>query len=130
MAPGSIGQASSQVGAASADVITLIFQRGAQPDIYYQGMSDTWLDKWYPDTNRGNDPTLKIHPNEEGRERALVYFDIARIPTDATVVEASLHLYAFYWSQSFPLTIHAYRVLKSTVKNVMLQRLNRKSRAK
>ncbi len=103
---------SAQVGASSAEVVTLIFQRGVQPDIYYTGMSDTWLDKWYPDANRGNDPTLKIHPNEEGRERALVYFDISRIPPDATVVEATLNLYAFYWSQSFPLTIHAYRVLK------------------
>ncbi len=112
VAPNSGGQLSSQVEASSADIITVVFQRGVQPDIYYTGMSDTYLDKWYPDTNRGNDPMLKVHPNEDGRERTLVYFDIARIPADATVVEASLHLYTFYWSQSFPLTIHAYRVLK------------------
>jgi hypothetical protein len=123
--PGSVGPLSSQVEASSADVITLVFQRGVQPDVYYTGASDTWIDRWYPDTVRGNDPTLKVHPNEDGRERTLVYFDIARIPTNASVVEATLHLYAFYWSSSLPLTINAYRVLKDwTVGNATWHRAN------
>lgn len=55
---------------------------------------------------------MRIHPAVAGRERGLIKFDISIIPTTATVLQATLYLYAWYWSYSFPLTIYAYRVKK------------------
>ncbi|MGQ9494502.1 MAG: hypothetical protein ACUVR2_12225 [Anaerolineae bacterium] len=39
---------------------------------------------------------MRIHPAVAGRERGLIKFDISIIPTTATVLQATLYLYAWY----------------------------------
>ena len=112
VASGPAGQASLQGDAFAADVTTLVFQWGVNPDIYYTRTSDTYISLYEEDTAWGNLGTMRIHPNVDGRERGLIKFDISEIPSDATVIEAKLNLYAWYWSQAFPLDIKAYRVMK------------------
>jgi len=97
---------------ASAAATTLIFQRGVYPDIYYTGVVDTYISLYDPDVNYATLQTLRIHPNNAGRERVLIKFDISRIPSDSVVEEATLYFYAWYWTQAFPLTVRAYRVVK------------------
>lgn len=106
-----IANASGQAGvAAVATPTTLVFQDNVSPDITYQGVADTYLSLYEPNTAYGTAATMRINPNVGGRERGLVKFDISRIPTNATVLEATMNLYAWYWSQPFPLNITAYRV--------------------
>lgn len=103
--------ATREVSAASVPT-TLIFQDNVFPDIFYQGAADTYISLYEPNTAYGTSVTMHIHPNVSGRERGLVKFDISRIPANATVIEASLYLYAWYWTQPFPLSISAYKVKK------------------
>ncbi len=112
LAPSSVGPVSAQGDASTAEGTTLIFQRGVFPDIYYTGVVDTYISLYDPDVNYAGLMTLRIHPNNGGRERGLIKFDISRIPTDSIVDEATLYFYAWYWSQAFPLTVKAYRVTK------------------
>jgi hypothetical protein len=104
-----VGQAKD---ASAAQVTTTIFQRGVYPDIYYMGVSDSYISSWDPDTNYGTLETMRIHPSGDGRERGFVKFDISLIPADATVLDAQLQLYAWYWSQALPLVLNAYKIKK------------------
>nr|MBC7244636.1 DNRLRE domain-containing protein [Chloroflexota bacterium] len=97
---------------AAAEPITVVFQEGVYPDAFYMGVADTHISLYEPATNFGTASTMRIHPASGGRERGLIKFDISMIPTTATVLQATLYLYAWYWSYSFPLTIYAYRVKK------------------
>ncbi|MBC7233777.1 MAG: DNRLRE domain-containing protein [Chloroflexi bacterium] len=102
----------SPPASAAVEPITVFFKERIYPDIYYQGVSDTHISLYEPTTNFGDYPTMRIHPSSSGRERGLIKFDISIIPTNATVIEATLYMYAWYWSYSFPITIYAYRVIK------------------
>lgn len=92
--------------------VTLVFKQRVFPDISYQGVADTHISLYEPTTNFGAYPTMRIHPASSGRERGLIKFDISVIPTSATVLQATLYLYAWYWSHTFPINIYAYRVIK------------------
>lgn len=106
-----IANASGQAGAAAvATPTTLVFQDNVSPDVTYQGVADTYLSLYEPSTAYGTAATMRINPNVGGRERGLIKFDISRIPTNATVLEATMYLYAWYWSQPFTLNITAYKV--------------------
>lgn len=106
-----IVSAAGQAGvAAAATPTTLVFQDNVSPDAAYQGVADTYLSLYEPNTAYGTAATMRINPNVGGRERGLIKFDITRIPTNATVLEATMHLYAWYWSQPFSLNITAYQV--------------------
>ena len=112
-AAGQTKPANVALGAVSSvEPTTLVFQEGVFPDVFYMGVADTYLSLYDPNTNYGNIETMRIHPNVAGRERGLIKFDISRIPTNATVMQATLYLYAWYWSQAFPLNISAYAVKK------------------
>lgn len=92
--------------------VTLVFKERVSPDISYQGVADTHIALYEPTTNFGDYPTMRVHPASSGRERGLIKFDISVIPTSATVLQATLYLYAWYWSYTFPINISAYRVIK------------------
>lgn len=115
VAPSPEGQVSWQSDASAAQVTTVAFQFGVYPDIYYTGVSDTFITLYEPETAFFEMATMKITPNAEGRERGLISFDVSLIPSTATVQEARLHLYAWYWNQDLPVTVNAYRVLKPWV---------------
>jgi len=110
--PSAASQVVAQRDASAANLVSITFQSGVSPDTSYSSAPDTYISSYDPDINWCNVATMRIHPNAEGRERGLIKFDITRIPTDATVVEAKLHLYLWYWSATYPLDITAYRMIQ------------------
>jgi len=63
-----------------------------------------------PNTNFGGLGTMRLHPGLDGRERLLIKFDISRIDPAATVLQATLYMYAWYRNQPYNITASAYRV--------------------
>ncbi len=96
----------------NAAAVTYIFQQGVSPDAFYTGASDTQIDLYDPGRNFGGETTMRLHSSSGGRKRLLIKFDISRITPPATVLDATLHLYAWYRSQAFSITAHAYKVRK------------------
>jgi hypothetical protein len=97
--------------AASADVpVTILFQKWVSPDPFYSGVADTYISLYEPDKNYGNLGTMRLNPGSGGRERMLIKFDISRIGSPATIVEAKLYLYAWYRTQPYKLTAYVYKV--------------------
>ncbi len=92
--------------------VTLIFQKFVSPEPSYTGVADTTIALYEPNANQGGSTTLKVHSAVDGRERTLIKFDISRVPTSAIVTEATLHLFAWYRSQTFAVDARAYQVLR------------------
>jgi len=57
----------------------------------YSGTRDTYLYLWEPNTPHGDAGKLLVRSFDVSR--ALLYFDISRIPVGADVIDARLHLY-------------------------------------
>jgi hypothetical protein len=100
----------NEAEASNAATVTYVFQQWVSPDVFYAGVSDTQIDLYDAERNFGGETTMRLHSSTGGRKRLLIKFDISRIAPPATVVEATLHLYAWYRSQTFSVTAHAYRV--------------------
>jgi len=92
--------------------VTLTFQKFVSPESSYSGVADTYIALYEPNANEGGSTTLKVHSAVDGRERILIKFDISRIPTTASVAEATLHLFAWYRNQTFAVDAKAYQVLR------------------
>lgn len=104
------GKAIPHVDSKSAAVpTTTVFQKWVSPDPYYAGVADSYISLYEPDTNYGTIATMKAH-TFSGRERALVKFDISRIPTSARVLQARLNLFLWYRNQPYSATAYAYKV--------------------
>ena len=101
---------SGSAASASADVpVTIIFQKWVNPDPLYSGVADSYISLYEPDKNYGNIGTMRLNPGSGARERLLLKFDISRIGSPATIVEAKLYLYAWYRTQPYKLTAYAYK---------------------
>ena len=70
-------------------VRTIVFQ---QQDSGYQGTADTYINGWDTLTNYG--PYSFLQVNEDGTQRALIRFQLMGIPAGATIVSATLSLWA------------------------------------
>jgi hypothetical protein len=92
--------------------VTLIFQEFVSPEPSYTGVAETYISLYEPNATQGGSTTLKVHSAVDGRERTLIKFDISRIPTTATVTEATLYLFAWYRNQTFAVDAKAYQVLR------------------
>ncbi len=101
-------------GAASAaslaDPITVMFKKNESPQPSYAAVADTYIDSMTPARNAGVEVSLKTNPNNDGRERILIKFDVASIPATAQVERAELYLFAWYRSQSYGILSTAYQV--------------------
>ena len=80
----------------------------------YEGCVDSFLDAWQPTTNYGHGGALSIRTT--GVKRPLIYFDVSRIPTGVTIVDARLWLYtSHYKSHSTSMTVSVYGLKRSWV---------------
>ncbi|HNT06410.1 MAG TPA: hypothetical protein PKJ21_09575, partial [Anaerolineae bacterium] len=62
-----IASATGQAGAAAAAApTTLVFQDNVSPDAAYQGVADTYLSLYEPNTAYGTAATMRINPNVGG----------------------------------------------------------------
>jgi hypothetical protein len=105
------GSAAPSAASASADVpVAIIFQKWVSPDPFYSGVADGYISLYEPDKNYGNIGTMRLNPGSGARERLLIKFDISRIGSPATIVEAKLYMYAWYRTQPYKLTAYAYKV--------------------
>jgi len=102
----------SQDAALAAAPTTMVFQKFVSPDPYYAGVADSYIDLYSPSTNFSGSQTLKVTASGNPRERSFVKFDLSRIPTNATVLQATLELFAWYRSTSDlgSVVIYAYQV--------------------
>ncbi len=109
--------ASIQDAALAIEPITMEFRKFVSPDPYYAGVADSYIDLYNPNTNSSGSQTLKVMASDNPRERSFVKFDISRIPTNATVLQASLDLFAWYRSTSDlgSVVIYAYQVKRHWV---------------
>jgi hypothetical protein len=89
-------------------VITITLQQGSSG---YEGSQDTYISQLARDSNYcGEDEILVGH----GERAALLRFDLSPIPNDATIIEASIQVYATGWRMHPDMFINAYRILRST----------------
>ncbi len=80
-------------GARSAAMLTEVtsFQNGAEPNGGYSGMSDTVLRENQPDQTSGDVDPLEIDGEDSGGDLwGLFKWDLSGIPTDATILGASI----------------------------------------
>ena len=89
---------------------TVVFKKWVSPDPYYAGVADTYISLYEPDTNFGGSGTMRLHTSYGGQERILIKFDISRIPSTATVTQATLYLFAWYRNQTYRIIANAYKV--------------------
>ncbi len=69
--------------------VELILQRGKNG---YDGVQDTWIDKWHLDANYGSAGILRLRPG--GVQRGLIRFDLANLlPDNIRITAADLYLY-------------------------------------
>ncbi|MBM4430623.1 MAG: DNRLRE domain-containing protein, partial [Chloroflexi bacterium] len=87
-------------------VLTLQYGSGG-----YTGSEDTYIYQYAPTTNYCTADPLKVGYKQQ--YATLVRFDVSSIPTNATITEATLQLYATGWDGS-NMTIEAYRILRNT----------------
>jgi len=74
----------------------------------YMGVSDTYLDAWAQDRNYGRD--YKMSARQGSVKVPLLRFDLALIPSHASVKRAVLHLYATSRSNPSPLRLSVAQV--------------------
>ena len=69
--------------------VELILQRGKNG---YDGVQDTWINQWSPDSNYGSAGTIRLRPG--GVQRSLIRFDLANLlPDNIRITAADLYLY-------------------------------------
>lgn len=85
---------------------TITFQQGVNN---YSGNSLTYLDRWNPDTNWSAHVSGYLRPENQS---LLLRFDLATLPINAYVQNASLRLYVASASNSNPTTFRFYKMLK------------------
>jgi pimeloyl-ACP methyl ester carboxylesterase len=78
----------------------------------YSGVEDTSIYIYAPERNFRDDPSLPT--GEKQRRAAIIKFNMAPIPSDATIIAATLALRASGWSGS-PVRIEAYCVTRANV---------------
>ena len=86
---------------------TLLFQQGNGG---YTGARDTYLDRWYPYQNYGEELTLALRAVDV--RSILIQFDLGILPPDAQVESATLELYVYGRSNIRSLTASLYPVLR------------------
>jgi hypothetical protein len=79
----------------------------------YTGVQDTSLDYWSPEKNYADNTSLYVRSNDF--QAALLRFDLASIPTDADIQDATLSFYASASSNSNLLVADAYAALRPWV---------------
>ncbi len=82
----------------------------------YNGMVDTFLSAWSPDTNYGGARTLSVRydrpPGPTDVMSALIRFDLSVLPARAVISGAWLELYAENRSSNNEMRVAAYQVLR------------------
>jgi hypothetical protein len=75
------------------ETATITFQQGADG---YAGTTDTTLSSWEPTRNLGNEPVVRLRYDRSAGTAMtpLIRFDLALLPGEAVVVQATLKLYA------------------------------------
>ena len=76
----------------------------------YYGGRDTYLDHWNPYLNYGSDQFLIVR--SDGERSALGRWDLSLIPSHAEVISAELGLWVSNRSNSNPMTLAVYEVLR------------------
>ena len=90
-----------------------LFQQGLYPAETYEGVSDTFLSFYRPNTPWGSDDGIRISGRGNGSERALVHFDLdGHIPHYAHIHSAKLSLFAWSRRTYYGLRISAFDVLR------------------
>jgi len=75
------------------------------------GAEDTHIYQYLPDQNYCSDVTLRVGYKQQ--YAGILRFDTSSIPSNATIAEAHLEVYAKAWS-SVDTTFEAYRILRNT----------------
>lgn len=75
-------------------------------------VKDTYLDEWVPDANRGGAGSIRLI-SYGSSFRPMIYFDTSSIPTNATVIQATLNLYLSDYEHNNHMTpnVSVHRVL-------------------
>jgi len=74
----------------------------------YQGVSDTYLDRWNQSSVMGQNATFSVRQN--GIRVGLIRYDLSRVPEDAILLEAKLNLWLAYSSNPGRIVLRAYRL--------------------
>ncbi|HUT15109.1 MAG TPA: DNRLRE domain-containing protein, partial [Anaerolineae bacterium] len=85
---------------------TVILQQGVDG---YTGCTDTYIYQYAPEANYCGLDVLKVGYKQQ--HAGFMRFDVSSIPTDATITEATLKVYAFGWGGT-DITMGAYCVLR------------------
>lgn len=79
----------------------------------YDGVRDTFIDKYAPATNMEGQSQVAIRPYRDDQGRAtLLRFDLSRLPANATVLDAALTLHVNDRSNINGIYVGAYRMLR------------------
>ena len=90
---------------------TMVYQQGQNG---YGGVVDTYLSGWEPDVSYADNSRLQVRFQGDVLVRdALLYFDLAGLPTDATILEANLELNMIATTLYGERTISTFRLLQN-----------------
>lgn len=89
--------------------MTEVFQQGY---LSYAGAKDTYVNRWFPDTNYGWYNTVAVRP--DNYMSGFFYFDLTSIPAFANIISAQLDLYCTGTGGQL-VEGRAYRVLRQWV---------------
>ena len=109
-------RASSLAASLSGMTTETTFQHGRLPTSGYAGVTDTFLNKWLPQSTHGTEDSLKI--GQDGAYRPLLRFDLTAveleegIPLEAVVVRARLSLFCYTRNPPSSMRVDAYRILR------------------
>jgi len=93
----------------AAGEYTVVFQEGLNG---YSGVEDTYIDMYDPNRNFSTELTMLVGYKQ--RRAGLVKFSLAPIPSEATIISATLELYAIGWGGS-PLPIAVHYITRTNV---------------
>lgn len=80
----------------------------------YNGVEDTTLYSYYPNTNFGHEPLLRVRVGNQGV--SLLRFDLVnQVPAGAIILDASLGLYVASRSNDNPIGISVYGVKRAWI---------------
>ena len=91
----------------SGGEFTASFQRGNND---YNGVKDSFLNGWSPDTNNGSYTKMWLRSGEW--MEPVLRFDLSSIPGNATVKEATLSLYVESSSNDYTVEVRGYRLIR------------------
>ena len=87
-------------------------------------VADTFISEWNPDTNYGVQTSLRVRSGDI--EQALMRFDLSSLPQNLLLDDAQLQLTVVNRSNSNPLTIQVYRLLRDWVEGEATHNLARR----